>query len=158
MTLNKNAERQARIVGRTLRLALGIALIWLTIEIMQDQNVGFYVRVAAVIVLLAALYSAILFAVNRYASNVNPWLGAALALVPAALVYVLGGAVGRVATVVYIGVSLVLQSVRGDGGCEVMAMPAVLLGRRTGLVCLVFSPVDWAEGYVAARLARRKQP
>jgi len=37
------------------------------------------------------------------------------------------------------------QAIRSDGGCEVMSIPAILSGKRTHLVCIAFSPIDWAE-------------
>lgn len=156
MTQKRNTEPDARIAGRILRLAVGIVLTWLTYEVMRTENLAFNLRVVGVIVVLAAFYSAAHVIVDRRASNLNRWLGAALALVPVALVYALGGPVGRVATVAYIGISLVLQAARGDGGCEVMSIPAVLLGRRTHLMCLAFSPVDRAEAYLSARWKRRR--
>ena len=65
--------------------------------------------------------------------------------------FVFGGPLGRVASVAYIGISLVLQAIRSDGGCEVMSIPGMLFGRRTHLVCIVFSPIDWVEDRVAGR-------
>ena len=49
------------------------------------------------------------------------------------------------ASVGYIGGSLLIDSINGDAGCEVMAVPGMLLKRRTHLACLVFSPLDWLE-------------
>ena len=42
-------------------------------------------------------------------------------------------------------VVLVLAGLRSDAGCEVMAIPGLVLGRRTHLACIVFSPIDWLE-------------
>nr|NIM49147.1 hypothetical protein [Gemmatimonadales bacterium] len=77
------------------------------------------------------------------------WFGAVLAVAPVVLLFALGGALGRVASVAYIGSSLLLQAIRGDAGCEVMSIPAVLLRRRSHLLCLLFSPIDWVEKHLS---------
>jgi hypothetical protein len=138
-------EHKARIVGRSLRLLLGIALTWMTYDVMRSDDAAFNLKVAGVFALMAAFYSAMHFAITRYTPTVNSWLGAIVAVAPAALVYALGGPVGRVAAVAYVGISLVLQAIRSDGGCEVMSIPAIFFRRRTHLVCIAFSPIDWVE-------------
>ena len=65
--------------------------------------------------------------------------------------YALGGGPGKLGSALFIGISLILASVRADGGCEVMAIPDLLFGTRTHLLCIAFSPIDWLE----ARLCRR---
>ena len=144
-------EHKTRIVGRTLRLLMGIALTWMTYDVMRTDDAAFNVKVAGVFVLMAVFYSAMHFAITRYTPSVNPWLGAILALTPAAIVYALGGPVGRVAAIAYVGISLLLQAIRGDGGCEVMSIPAIFFRRRTHLVCIAFSPIDWVEERLASR-------
>jgi hypothetical protein len=46
---------------------------------------------------------------------------------------------------IWIGGSLVLAAVRGYGGCEILAFPNALTGRRDEVGCLVFTPIDRAE-------------
>ena len=67
------------------------------------------------------------------------------AVTPVFLVFGLGGPAGQLGSLLYIGVSLVLTAIRSDGGCEVMTIPGMLMGKRTHLVCIVFSPLDWIE-------------
>ncbi len=110
-------EHTARIVGRSLRLLLGAALIWMTYDVMRSENAAFNLR--------------------------------ALVVVPVVLVFVLGGPLGRVGSVAYVGISLLLQGLRNDGGCEVMSIPAILFGKRTHLACIAFSPIDWVEKRLA---------
>ncbi len=145
MTTNQRSEHTARIVGRTLRLALGIALVWMTYAVMRIEDAAFNLRVLAAVAGLTAFYTVMHLVISKYFSGVNRWFGAFLAVAPVILVYVLGGPLGRVASVAYIGVSLLLQGIRSDGGCEVMSIPAILFGKRTHLVCIVFSPIDWVE-------------
>ena len=151
MTRNQGTEHTARIVGRTLRVALGIALTWMTYAVMRTEDAAFNLRALAALVGLMAFYSVMHFVISRYVSGLNRWLGAFLAVGPVILVFLLGGPVGQVASVAYIGVSLVLQGIRSDGGCEVMSIPAILFGKRTHLVCILFSPLDWVEERIAGR-------
>lgn len=46
---------------------------------------------------------------------------------------------------IWIGASLVLAAVRGYGGCEILAFPNALTGRRDQVGCIVFTPIDRAE-------------
>ena len=57
-----------------------------------------------------------------------------------------GTSVFAAAAILFIGLSLLLMAVLGHPGCEVLAFPALILGRRTHLACLFFTPIDWAEG------------
>jgi hypothetical protein len=60
----------------------------------------------------------------------------------------------------FLGASMLLAAVRGDGGCEVLAFPNAITGRRDRIGCLLFGPIDAAEarhrdvGYARARDAR----
>jgi hypothetical protein len=153
VTTDQGSGHTARIVGRTLRLALGIVLVWMTYAVVRTEDAAFNLRVLAVVLALTAFYAVMHFMISKYVSRLNRWLGALLAVVPVILVFVFGGPVGRVASVAYIGVSLLVQGIRSDGGCEVMSIPAIIFGRRTHLVCILFSPIDWVEG----RLTRRRE-
>jgi len=54
-----------------------------------------------------------------------------------------------VASVAYIGVSLLLQAIRSEGGCEVVSIPGILFRRPTHLACIVFSALDWLESWMS---------
>jgi len=45
----------------------------------------------------------------------------------------------------FYGASMLLAAVRGDAGCEVLAVSNWLLGRDDQIGCLVFWPIDRAE-------------
>ncbi|MGH8311729.1 MAG: hypothetical protein ACRESI_07270 [Gammaproteobacteria bacterium] len=45
----------------------------------------------------------------------------------------------------FFGVSLVVQALRGDRGCEVMTLPNLVFRRRANFPCLLFSPLDRFE-------------
>ncbi len=83
-----------------------------------------------------------------------------LAVAPVFLVFLMGGPPVRHGVVLFLGVSLLFTGIRGDGGCEVMTLPGMVLGKRTHLVCIVLSPLDWVEekvtGLMDARALSRK--
>lgn len=83
--------------------------------------------------------------------RLHPWLGAAIAVTPVFIVFLLGD-VYMVGVIAFIGLSLILIAALGHPGCEVLAFPALILGRRTHLACIFFSPLDWVEGKVVALL------
>ncbi len=139
---------QAGIIGRTLRLMLAGLLLWMTYIAMRLDDQAFNLKVAAVFTGLTAFYAALHFIVNRYLPRLNRWYGAVLAVAPVIVVFAVGGPLGRVASVAFVGASLLLQAVRGDGGCEVMAIPSLLFRKHTHLVCILFSPIDWIEKHL----------
>ena len=94
---------------------------------------------------LLLLYAVVHLAISRFVPSINAWLGAVIALAPAILLFSLVDPSLRFSLVLFIGASLVVTAIRADGGCEVMTLPGMLMGRRTHLVCIVFSPLDWVE-------------
>ena len=140
------AERKARIAGRVLRLAMGLGMAGVAVRYLVGarssmlllQTLGF---VAALTVFFCLTH----LAISKFFSGINAWLGAALAVTPVALVYVFSDAPGQLGAVLFVGISLTLAAIRADGGCEVMTIPAMIFGRRTHLVCIAFSPIDWLE-------------
>ena len=49
------------------------------------------------------------------------------------------------ATLIFIGISLLLAALRGDAGCEFLALSNWLLRRNDQLACAVFTPIDSLE-------------
>lgn len=70
-------------------------------------------------------------------------IGAFVLLAGTALTFV--SPVDAPALYLYFGGSMVLAAVVGYAGCEVLALPNLLLRRRDALWCLVYSPLDRAE-------------
>jgi Family of unknown function (DUF6410) len=58
---------------------------------------------------------------------------------------------GNVTVWVWLGASMLVAAARGYGGCEVLAIPNLLTGRRDQIGCLLYTPIDRAE----ARQQRR---
>ena len=53
---------------------------------------------------------------------------------------------GDVAFWVFLGGSMLLAGIRGYGGCELLALPRLITGRRETLGCIIFTPIDAVEG------------
>lgn len=53
--------------------------------------------------------------------------------------------VNRPAIVVFLGASMLLAAARGEAGCEVLAFPNLLLGRRSAVWCPLYAPFDAAD-------------
>ncbi|HEV2059554.1 MAG TPA: hypothetical protein VGR11_09360 [Solirubrobacteraceae bacterium] len=45
----------------------------------------------------------------------------------------------------FFGVSMLVAAVRGQGGCEVVALPNLLFGREDRVTCVFYGPVDAVE-------------
>ncbi len=102
-------------------------------------------KIVAAIGGLLILYTVMHLVIAKYVPGLNRWLGAVLAVVPVMLVFLFGGGIGQLGAMTYVGGSLFIDSLNGDGGCEVMAIPGLIFGKRTHLVCIGFSPFDWLE-------------
>ncbi len=136
-------------LSRVLRLLLGLLMIaMITPPLLSASGAG-RMRVAAVLAAFVVGYTAVHYVVSRYFGWLHPWLGAAIAVTPVSIVFLLGDAY-MVGAIGFIGLSLILIAALGHPGCEVLAFPAVILGRRTHLACILFSPLDWVEGKVVA--------
>jgi hypothetical protein len=53
--------------------------------------------------------------------------------------------VSEVAMWSFFGVSMLVAALRGYAGCEVLAIPNVITGRRDRIGCVLFTPIDAAE-------------
>jgi len=140
-------------LSRLLRLALGLVMITMITPALVAASWPTRGRVAGVFVALAVFYTVVHYLVARYLGGLHPWLGAAIAVAPAFVVFLQGG-VYEVGVIAFIGLSLVVIAVLGHPGCEVLAFPALILGRRTHLACILFSPLDWIEGKLVSRFRR----
>jgi hypothetical protein len=147
---------KARPVGRIVRLLTGALL---TLHIAISHLVGapllLTVQVAGVVVGLIAFYALVQVGISKFVPEINRWVGAVLAVAPVFLIFLVGGPPVRHGVVLFLGVSLLLTGLRSDGGCEVMTLPGMILGKRTHLVCIVLSPLDWAEERLAGTKERK---
>ncbi len=134
-------------ISRLLRAALGVGMIGMVAPALRGASWESRLEVLAVVVGLMALYTVVHLVVSRYFGWLHPWIGAVIAVTPVFLLFLRGG-VFDAGAVVFIGASLLLIAALGHPGCEVLAFPALVLGRRTHLACVLFSPIDWVEGKV----------
>ena len=137
---------EARPVGRIVRLLMGGVL---AIHVVASHLIGaapsLTVEVAGVVFGLFVFYSLVHLLISRFVPTIHPWVGALLAVTPVLLVFLMGGLPVRHGVVLFLGVSLLFTGLRSDGGCEVMTLPGMVFGKRTHLVCIVLSPLDWVE-------------
>lgn len=136
------------IIGRTLRVMLGALLTWAVFTILRTERAAYSLWVLAIVGGFIAGYVAVHIVVSARTDRVPPWTGGLLALVPVVLVFAFAGALGRVSAVCYLTVSLLVQAFRAEGGNEVLAIPALLLRRRTHLMGILFAPVDFVEKHL----------
>jgi len=145
--------RQAPPVGRALRILLGLALMAYVVPVYFQIPARISVRVLLLMLGLLGAYSVIHILISRRIFAFDPCLGAVVAAAFLVALYVggatglpiIGHGVGELAAVTFLSVSLLVAGVRATPGCEVMAIPGLLLGKHTELACLIFSPLDRLE-------------
>ncbi len=143
-TAPSNTSR-ARPIGRILRFLMAGYLIVTVIPHYLGASWQANLKIGAAIGALIILYTGMHLLIAKYVPRLNRWLGALLAITPAVLLFFLGGGIGQMGSLSYIGGSLFIDSLSGDSGCEVMAVPGIICSERTHLVCIAFSPLDWLE-------------
>ncbi len=134
--------RRARPIGRFL--VAGFLILTVAPHYLQaDWQAN--LKIVAAIAGFIVLYTGMHLIIAKYVPHLNGWLGAVLAVVPAALMLITGGGIGQMGALSYVGGSLFIDSLNGDCGCEVMAVPGMICGERTHLACILFTPLDWIE-------------
>jgi hypothetical protein len=146
MTVAPGAE--AGVIGRTLRLMLALLLGLMTYTVMRTDGKAFTLRLLTAVGGVTVGYALLYFVLRRYGTGLHRWYGALGVLAPLALAFTLGGLLGRAAASAYLGLSFLLQTFRGDGGSEVLAVPAALFRRPTHLAGILFAPIDLVEKHL----------
>ncbi len=141
-----------RAAGRVLRLLVGAAFLGAAL-ILPRWTLPYALRVGGVFVALLVFYVLLGWRLSRGVVRVSPWWGGLLsngvvgavmlAGVPHGLIF--GRGEGFIGAAAYVGLSLLLAAWRADAGCEVMTLPAVLLGKHNPLPCILFTPIDALE-------------
>jgi len=140
-------------IGRVFRIVVGVLVLGSMTGFYLNGSGQFVLRSAAAGAGLIVIYVLLHRLVAARPGSVGGWLGSVVAVIPFVLVYVLGisggpifgAGEGQLGALTFLGVSLVLAGLRGDSGCEVMAVPNALSRKDSYLVCLVFSPIDRFE-------------
>jgi hypothetical protein len=154
-------RREIGPIGTAARMVGGLIAIGLPIVL---GGFGWWDAAAAVFALsLAATGAAalVMLAYRRLApellarrdaicSGPACWL-IAIVIGAAVGVGILTPASGDVALWVWLGGSMLVAAARGFGGCEVLAIPNLITGRRDQIGCILFTPIDRAEARRAAR-------
>lgn len=145
--------KKAGPIGRTVRLIVAICLVIIDVPVLLVAGLAYNLRMLSLVAGLTLFYMLVHWVVSRYLRNLHRWLGAILAVTPVFLVWwfgqgggpLFGQGEGGTAAITYIALSLLIDVVRADSGCEVMAIPGLLLGNRTHLACIAFCPFDAME-------------
>ena len=143
-----NEGIKARVVGRSSRLKVGILMTLEGARHLIDPSPGLPARTAGVVLGEIAIYTVLHLVMSRFFLRVNHCASMIVATTAVVLVFVFGGPAGSLGTLIFVGVSLVLAAIRAEGGCEVMTLPGMVLGNRTHLACVIFSPIDWVQATV----------
>ena len=132
-------------VSRALRLLSGGWLLYVTAVNMHRPNWKTALIISctfvAVFVYYALLHRLIGPRLFKWAVLVK-----AVTILPVAVViFSLQISAIQLGILVFFGVSLVVQALRGDRGCEVMTLPTLAFRRQAYFPCLLFSPLDRFE-------------
>ena len=156
--MNKNADNQKSLtvsrtmpIGRILRFILGVLLIGIVVPRFIALDLVADIKIIGIVIAIIVFYMLLHAIVYKFLPGINRWLGAILALTPVILVFIFGGFFAKIAVLTFLGVSLIIASIRADSGCEVMSIPGLFFSKRTHLVCIVFSPLDWIEKRIFKR-------
>ncbi|MQA00015.1 MAG: hypothetical protein GEU80_11925 [Dehalococcoidia bacterium] len=161
------------VVGRWSRLALGILLLApIAAQVAGDldgdgEPLGFYLRVTAYLVAIAAAYVVAYRVLGRpVLERAHPWVNTAIFVGPAlssAWWNVLVAPWSSIelpadlvmASGLYIGLSFLLQWRIRYGGCEVVSLPIVLTGERYQTYCIPIVAADAVEQRIVDHRAAR---
>jgi hypothetical protein len=143
--------------GRITRLLLGTAMVAGVIYdlTMWKRPSMFLVQAAFYFVLSLIVYTVAFYALReRILARMNPWIGTAILLTPVlvVLMFDLGPPAFQIGINAHVGASLIVASFMRYGGCEVVAVPSLLFGKRYVVYC-PYNVIDVVEKAV---LDRRK--
>ncbi|TAN05892.1 MAG: hypothetical protein EPN38_09655 [Rhodanobacteraceae bacterium] len=149
--------------GRILRLVVGALLAWSGVNALRQADWLLPGLCIAVAMPLAQTLGILAFEARGKhrttlsVAQVRLWIRVYViaVLVAVALLRNLDAAVGTVAFA--FGWAMALAAVCRYGGCEVMAVPNLLLRRNYVAFCCLFSPVDELEQKAAAWWSKRRR-
>jgi Family of unknown function (DUF6410) len=143
--------------GRIVRVLLGTAMVAGIFRDLATSNPSamFLAEAAAYFVLSLVVYTVAFYALrDRILARMNPWVGTAILLTPVlvVLMFDVGPPAFQIGINAYVGASLLLASLMRYGGCEIVAVPSLLFGKRYVVYC-PYNVIDVVEKAV---LDRRK--
>ena len=148
MRIALSGRHEAGIIGRTLRLMVGLLIGLMTYLVLRTEARPFRMRLLITVAAVTVFYAVLHLVIRRFGTRLHRWFGAVLVMIPLVLLFAFGGRVGQVAASAYVGFAFLLQTLRGDGGCEAMALPAAVFRRPTHLLGVLFSPLDFVEKHL----------
>ena len=145
-------------VGRSARLVLGVVLVVIALPVYFDAGREYVTASLGLTVGLVAFYAVLHLVISRYMAPLNGLLGSIFAVSPVVMVWYLGQGGGPLfgqgeggtAAITFLAVSFLVDFVRGNAGCEVMALPGLIFGYRTHLPCVLLCGIDHAEAGLKA--------
>lgn len=150
----------SRVVGGLIAIAVPIALSGIGWWDVGAALVALPVITLAVSALVTAGYER--YAPESLARRHSVCSGPACVLVAAvvgvAIALTIATPVDEVAIWSFFGASMLVAALRGYAGCEVLAIPNSITGRRDQIGCVLYTPIDAAEAKAkAGRPARPVQ-
>jgi hypothetical protein len=141
--------------GRIIRLLLGTAMVAGTLHDLPTSNPSamFLAEAVAYFVLSLVVYTMTFYALrDRILARLNPWVGTAILLTPVLviLMFDVGPPAFQMGINAYVGTSLIIASFMRYGGCEVVAVPSLLFGKRYVVYC-PYNIIDVLEKSVSER-------
>lgn len=136
-------------IGRGLRLVFGLLGIYSVGAMVYAAGIlnRFSIEMVGYTVAWLVAYSLLLVLLGeRVLARTNPWVGTVIFLSP--VVIVLGASLGPPAfqfgLVLYISIALIFNAFMRYGGCEVVSIPSLFLGKRYTIYC-PYNVIDIVE-------------
>ena len=131
-------------IGRLLRLVVGISVMIVALPVYFEAGWAYNLRSLGIVLALAAFYTLMHFVITRYVPNLNRCSGAILAVAPVFLVWfqgqggglLFGQGEGGTGAITYVGVSLLIDFVRGEASMKGSKPPS-----RTAIGLPVLCPL-----------------
>lgn len=150
--------RDVGLFGRLIRLLAGLLSILFIVGSLgqmpaeSGQRLTFVASIVLYFLATAAAYFLVFYLYNvREEGSLNPWIPTLIFYGPVFVVtgFGLGPASFQIALTLYIALSLLVTVVKGYGGCEVVVLPSLILGRWYTVYC-PWNAVDVVEEAVAS--------
>ncbi len=111
---------------------------------------------ASFLAILVIYYAAYLILEQAVLARMNPWLNALVFVVPSLVIVFVPAfpAALRVGMLLYGGFAMVLNTLIGYGGCEVLAVPTLVYKRRYDVYC----PTNVVDAVEQAITGNRAKP
>ena len=127
-------------VGRVSRFLIGLLFTFASIL----SFLGSFVSVGLTFIGIGIFYSIVHYYIQKNPELFHRYAASAFVVLPLLLVFILGGFVGATASILYLGISLMVAGYKSNLGCEVLPIQSLYFG-ETHLQAVFFRPVDWLE-------------